>query len=220
MRSRTFASLGAVSTRYWRRFPYISNPGSVLAPQSALTRFKKEDGVHFLGLDQGSVPSHDLAPVFDNYLPAKLTHEQYPALIAEGASIPTVANRALLVAYNWPENSPRYARLAKFVETFFDRIYQFHTDSRHPKWKEINLSAEVPGWTRFKPAADWLARHRVALRSRDGQSLTSLRPAFDQFVANYTASTGRKALSPQETQRLFLEFTKFLETQTTTQTTR
>ena len=193
------------------------------APQSALTRFKKEDGVHFLGLDQQTLPNHDLASVFDNYLSAKLTHEQYPALIAEGASVPTVANRALLVAYNWPETSPRYARLAKFVETFFDRIYQFHTDSRHPKWKEINLSAEVPAWTRFKPAADWLARHRVALRSRDGQSLSGLRPAFDQFVANYTASTGRKALSPQETQRLFLEFTKFLEsqtTQTTTQTTR
>src|SRR5262245_6931923 len=191
------------------------------APQSALARFKKEDNVHFLRLDQGSLPNHDLAPVFDNYLPAKLTHEQYPALIAEGASVPTVANRALLVAYNWPEGSPRYARLAKFVETFFDRIYQFHTDARHPKWKEINLSAEVPAWTRFKPAADWLGRQKVALRSGgEAQSLADLRPAFDQFVANYTASTGKKALSPQERQRLFLEFTKFLESQTTTQTTR
>jgi uncharacterized protein len=188
------------------------------APQSALARFKKEDGVHFLGVDERTLPNHDLARVFENYLPAQLTHEQYPALIAAGASVPTVANRALLVAYNWPETSPRYARLAKFVETFFDRIYQFHTDARHPKWKEINLSAEVPAWTRFKPATDWLARHRVALGSRDGQSL--LRPAFDQFVANYTASTGRKALSPLETQRLFLEFTKFLESQMTTQSTR
>jgi uncharacterized protein len=189
------------------------------APQSALARFKKEDNVHFLGLDPGSLPNQDLAPVFDNYLPAKLTHEQYPALIAEGASIPTVANRALLVAYNWPEGSPRYARLGKFVETFFDRIYQFHTDSRHPKWKEINLSAEVPGWTRFKPAADWLARHRVALRSRNVPSHSGLRQAFDQFVANYTASIGAK-LSPEEQQKLFLEFTKYLESQTATQTTR
>jgi hypothetical protein len=128
--------------------------------------------------------------------------------------------QALLVAYNWPEGSPRYARLAKFVETFFDRIYQFHTDSRHPKWKEINLSAEIPAWTRFKPAADWLGRQKVALRSGEAQSLADLRPAFDQFVANYTASTGKKALSPQERQRLFQEFTKFLESQTTTQSTR
>ena len=190
------------------------------APQSALTRFKKEDGVHFLALDERSLPSHNLAPIFDSYLPAELTHQQYPALIPEGSSVPTVANRALLVAYNWPEKSPRYGKLAKFVETFFDRIDQFHSDSRHPKWKEISLSAEVPGWTRFKPAADWLARHTVALQPREGRSLADLRPAFDQFVANYTTSTGRKALSPQEKQRLFADFTKFLETQVTSQSRR
>jgi hypothetical protein len=161
-----------------------------------------------------------LAPIFDSYVPTRLTHEQYPALIPEGASTPTVANRALLVVYNWPENSARYLRLAKFVDTFFDRIYQFHNDSRHPKWKEINVAAEVPGWTRFKPAADWLARHTVALQPREGRSLADLRPAFDQFVANYTASTGRKALSPQEKQRLFSDFTKFLETQVTSQSSR
>ena len=190
------------------------------APQSALTRFKKEDGAHLLGLDDRSLPNHDLAPIFDSYLPTKLTHEQYPTLIAEGASVPTVANRALLVAYNWPESSPRYLRLAKFVDTFFDRIYQFHNESRHPKWKEINVAADVPGWTRFKPAADWLAQNKGALHSREGRSLTDLRPAFDQFVANYTASTGRKALSPPEKQRLFIEFTKILESRVTSGSTR
>src|SRR5215208_5876457 len=83
------------------------------APQSALLRFKKEDGVHFLALDERSLPSHNLAPIFDSYLPAELTHQQYPALIPEGSSVPTAANRALLVAYNWPEKSPRYGKLAK-----------------------------------------------------------------------------------------------------------
>ena len=188
------------------------------APQSALSRLKKEDGVHFLALDERSLPGHDLSPVFDNYLRAKLTHEQYPALIGEGASVPVVANRALLVAYNWPENSPRYPRLAKFVETFFDRIYQFHDGARHPKWKEINLAAEVPGWTRFKPAADWLARHKDVLSSREGQS--NLKPAFEQFVATYTASRGSKPLSPQDREALFVEFRKFLQSQVSAQSTR
>jgi TRAP-type uncharacterized transport system substrate-binding protein len=188
------------------------------APQSALSRLKKEDGVHFLPLDERSLPDHDLSPVFDNYLRARLTHEQYPALIAKGASVPVVANRALLVTYNWPEGSPRYQRLAKFVETFFDRIYQFHDSARHPKWKEINLAAEVPGWTRFKPAADWLARHKDALSSREGQA--NLRPAFEQFLATYTAARGGKALSPRETEALFVEFRKFLQSQVSAQTTR
>lgn len=189
------------------------------APQSALTRLKKEDEVHFLPLDERSLPNHDLGPVFDNYLRSRLAHEHYPALIAEGTSVPTVANRALLVAYNWPENHPRYARLTKFVETFFDRIYQFHDGARHPKWKEINLAAEVPGWTRFKPAADWLARNKSALSSQ-GQTLANLRPMFDQFVASYAASTGKKALSSRETEALFVEFKRFLESQVTAQSTR
>jgi hypothetical protein len=176
--------------------------------------------VHFLALDEKSLPGHDLGPVFDNYLLANLTRDQYPALIEEGASVPTVANTALLVAYNWSQNSPRYARLTKFVETFFDRIYQFHDSARHPKWKEINLATEVQGWTRFKPATDWLTRHNGALASRESQPLASLRPAFEQFAASYTASRGKKPLSPQETEALFVEFRKFLESQVSSQPTR
>jgi len=171
------------------------------APQSALVRLKKEDEVHFLALDERSLPGHDLGPVFANYLRSRLTHEQYPALISEGTSVPTVANRALLVVYNWPESHARYLRLARFVETFFDRIYQFHDGARHPKWKEINLAAEVPGWTRFKPAADWLARHKGALASQDGARVDAAPPS-------------RAALkSTAEQERLFLRFLEWTKNQ-------
>jgi hypothetical protein len=63
------------------------------------------DGVHFLPLDE-TLPNHKLGELFAAYLPADLTHEHYPNLIDEGATIPTIANRALLVAYTWPEASP------------------------------------------------------------------------------------------------------------------
>jgi hypothetical protein len=167
--------------------------------------------VHFLALDEKSLPGHDLGPVFDNYLLANLTHDQYPALIEEGALVPTVANRALLVAYNWPQNSPPPATQGS-LSLLRPSLIEYTDNARHPKWKEINLAAEVQAWTRFKPAADWLARHSGAIGSRE-QFLTSLRPAFEQFAASYTASRGNKPLSPQETQVLFTEFRKFLETQ-------
>src|SRR6266702_4854110 len=137
------------------------------APQAALVNLKKDDQVHFLGLDRDSLPNSDLRPIFTDYLPAQLTHDQYPNLIAEGSSIPTIANRALLVAYAWAEDSPRHKRLAKFVREFFGKIDQFHDGARHPKWDEINLAIEIPGLTRFKPAADWLAEHRVVAMSRN-----------------------------------------------------
>src|SRR5205807_6444764 len=36
------------------------------APQAALVKLKKEDGVHFLALDERSLPSHDTRPIFAN----------------------------------------------------------------------------------------------------------------------------------------------------------
>jgi hypothetical protein len=141
--------------------------------------------------------------------------EQYPALIPQGTTVPTIANQALLVVYSWPENSARYNQLARFVRDFFSRIDQFQDGARHPKWREINLAAEVPGWTRFKPAADWLAEHRNAIVVRDEgasdrSSSDNLRRAFDQFMSQYTDSKGQRAFSDSERELLFRRFQQFL----------
>jgi TRAP-type uncharacterized transport system substrate-binding protein len=178
------------------------------APQAALAKLKKEDGVHFLPLDQESLPKHELHDLFASYLPAELTHDHYPNLVPEGTTVPTIANRALLVAYTWPENSPRYNKVAKFVDAFFSKIDQFNNPSRHPKWREVNLSAEMPGWVRFKPAADWLAVHRNQAVSANSDS--ALKPAFDKFLQDYFASTGRKTLSTKEREVLFAKFEKYI----------
>src|ERR1700744_2059694 len=57
------------------------------APQAALAKLKKEDGVHFLGLDPESLPKHDLNGLFAESLPAEITHELYPNLVAEGTTV-------------------------------------------------------------------------------------------------------------------------------------
>jgi TRAP-type uncharacterized transport system substrate-binding protein len=185
------------------------------APQATLAKVKKEDGVHFLPLDQESLPRHELRDLFANYLPAEITHEHYPNLVAEGTTVPTIANRALLVAYTWPENSQRYNKVAKFVDAFFSKINQFNSPSRHPKWREVNLSAEMPGWVRFKPAAEWLAAHRNQTVSANpdstpGPSSPELRLAFEKFMQNYASSSGRKTFSTKERELLFARFIKIL----------
>jgi TRAP transporter TAXI family solute receptor len=188
------------------------------APQAALAKVKKEDKVHFLALDHESLPNHDLRAIASYYLPAELTHEEYPNLIAEGESVPTVANRALLVAYAWPEDSQRYKKLAKFVQEFFGKIDQFHSGARHPKWSEINLSAEIPGWTRFKPAADWLAAHQsVASLDREGESAnhspTELKAAFERFIESYAAVSRLGTLSTREREKAFAQFMTYVQSQ-------
>src|SRR5689334_18353049 len=184
------------------------------APQVTLSKVKKEDGVHFLPLDQESLQNHDLRELFANYLPAEITHQNYPSLVPEGTTVPTIANRALLVAYTWPENSPRYKRVAKFVDAFFSKIDEFNSRSRHPKWREVNLAAEMPGWTRFKPAAEWLVAHRnqpVASTSDGtaGQS-AELKSAFERFMQSYASSSGQKTPTGPEREQLFARFVKYL----------
>jgi uncharacterized protein len=167
------------------------------APQASFAKLKADDGVHFLALDPVQLPSHNLKPIFDYYLPAELTHEMYPALIPQGATVPTVANRALLASYAWPENSPRYHRLVKFVREFFGKIDQFHDPARHPKWKEVSLSAEIPGWTRAKPAADWLLEHRSVMAHQSEQR------DFNAFLTNADKGMPR---TQAERDALFREF--------------
>jgi len=185
------------------------------APQSALSKLKGNDGVHFLAFDEKTMPGVAGKEIFNEYLPTELTHDEYPALIPEGTSIPTLGNRALLVAYAWPEGSARYNRIAKFVREFFGKIDQFHDAARHPKWKEVNIAAEMPGWTRFKPAAEWIAENRAKMASAPAQALAgkdiaALRPAFDQFVSQYLASQGSHSLSPSEREAMFGKFVQSL----------
>jgi uncharacterized protein len=183
------------------------------APQAMLAKVKKEDGVHFLPLDQESLPNHKLGELFAAYLPADLTHEHYPNLIAEGATVPTIANRALLVAYTWPENSPRYKRVAKFIDAFFSKIDQFNNPSRHPKWREVNLAAEMPGWVRLKPAAEWLTSHQNQAMSAGpdntlDQTSPELKLEFEKFMQKHASR--QKTLSSRERELLFAQFVKFL----------
>jgi hypothetical protein len=129
------------------------------------------------------------------------------------------------VAYAWPEGSVRYNKLAKFVQEFFGKIDQFHNGARHPKWREINLSAEIPGWTRFKPAADWLAAHQSVTASRtqggiSDQTPSDLKLAFERFIETYAASSRQGTLSPSEREKLFAQFMSYVESQKIGQSTR
>ena len=185
------------------------------APQAALVKLVAEDGVHFLPLEEQALAGHNVAAIFDNYLPIELTHDEYPALIPQGTSVPTIGNRALLVTYAWPVNSPRYQRVARFVHEFFGKIDQFQDGARHPKWGEINVAADIPGWTRFKPAADWIAENRkVAMAENNGATRSgNMKSVFEQYLSKYAVSTGPKAVSDNERDLLFIKFQQFLNAQ-------
>ncbi len=65
--------------------------------------------------------SHD-SKFEDYYLPAFLEASDYPALVKAGERIPTLAVPTVLATYNWPANSNRYQRVARFTDYLFSSI--------------------------------------------------------------------------------------------------
>jgi len=138
----------------------------------------------------------------DLYLPTTLSGEEYPNLLAPDQTIDTIATSVLLASFNWPENTERYTRVARFVDAFFSRIEEFHKPPRHPKWKEASISLTVPGWQRFKAADDWLARNRrtPAVEAERGQ--------FEQFLADTGSVVVDEPAKREALFRRFLEWQK------------
>jgi TRAP-type uncharacterized transport system substrate-binding protein len=123
-------------------------------PASLFRDVRAEEGLHFL-----AVP---LDPaLLKTYLPSRISHADYPTLVSEGA-VDTVAVGAVMAVYNWAPGSDRYRKVARFVDAFFERFPALLEPSRHPKWKEVNLAAQVLDWTRFAPAENWHRRSMVA----------------------------------------------------------
>ena len=84
--------------------------------------------------------------------PAEFRSADYPALVPEGTTVETIAVGAVMAVYAWPAGTERHRKVARFIEAFNAKFPAFLQPPRHPKWREVNLEAQVPGWTRFTPA--------------------------------------------------------------------
>ncbi len=115
-------------------------------------------------------------PLRDDFLPAALSSDDYPGLIEPGRRVDTLAVGTVLIANNWPKDGERYRKIETFVGAFFARLAALQAPPRHPKWREVNLAASLPGWTRFAGAQEWLAQHRD-LAGGDDSHLTNARSA-------------------------------------------
>jgi TRAP-type uncharacterized transport system substrate-binding protein len=127
-------------------------------PVDAFVRGRWEPGFKFLPVPYQS-------KLEDYYLPAALDATDYPGLIKEGERVATIAVPTALVAYNWPINSNRFERLARFVDYLFSRVDKLQAPGFDPKWKSINLAATVPGLSRFPAAQAWLDGHARATQA-------------------------------------------------------
>lgn len=175
------------------------------APHPAFKDLNGQDG-HFLPITAETLPPGAYAKLMKIYLPATLKNEHYPDKIPSDQSVATLSNATVLAVYGWQENSERYRRLQTFVKRFFDNIDKLRDGPRHPKWKEINIAANVAGWTRFKPAQQWLDASRPSPRASDDGA--KMKAAFEEFLHSQPQSEGRQ-LTAQEKSELLSSFAKW-----------
>jgi uncharacterized protein len=172
-------------------------------PVRSMLKLSRNDGLHF-------VPIPYATQLRDDYLPASLTHDDYPELVASGeTAVDTVAVGAVLIAYNWPKtNVDRYGRVQRFVDAFFPKIAEFQKPPRHPKWREVNISATLPGWNRFEAAQAWLDEHRLeAQRNTPGGLPAPAEPAAAS--GGVRSASGAEQLKPTTDPALFEEFLRW-----------
>lgn len=86
--------------------------------------------------------------LLETYLPASFAPADYPDLVPTEQTVETVAVGAVLVAYNH-QNPERRERLMRFSRALALKFDAFMRPPRHPKWRDVSLTATVPGWTKF-----------------------------------------------------------------------
>jgi TRAP transporter TAXI family solute receptor len=148
------------------------------------------------------VPASD--KLMETYLPSRFTATDYPRLINAGQEVETIAVGAVMAVFNWDPSHPRHQKVSRFVDAFFSRFDDFQKPPRHPKWQEVSLTAQVPGWKRFQPAEDWLRRVATAA---DADS--RLRREFDTFLSERRGGAAPLNLSPAQRDAMFQDFLRW-----------
>ena len=153
-------------------------------PAEVFRNLDNSSGIHL-------VPVPATAELLEIYLPSSFGNSDYPLLVNEGEDVQTLAVGAVMAVYNWDRNNERYRKVEAFVNTFFDEFDDFLRSPRHPKWREVNLAAIVPGWTRFEPAENWLIKRETVTGPGYDMENRQMFEAFLTFMREQTVSVAR-----------------------------
>jgi TRAP-type uncharacterized transport system substrate-binding protein len=146
----------------------------------------------------------------DYYTVSEFTRDQYPNLVPEGQNkVETIAVPAVLAVFNWTKGSERQKRVERFVERMFANWSKFQKPPFHPKWRDINLAATVPGWTRLDVAERELKKLDTPANSAQNSELNH---EFQGYLARVDSKRDAQR-SQQSRDALFAEFLQWREQQ-------
>jgi TRAP transporter TAXI family solute receptor len=173
-------------------------------PAPIFRDISRSAGLHFL-----SIPAQPA--LLSTYAPTRLTARDYPLLIAPDQPVDTVAVGTVLLAANLGVGTPRYLNLVNFVNAFFTQFQSLLGPGYQPKWHEVNLAADLPGWTRFPPAQQWLMRNAPASVAKTALP-QNIEVMFERFLDERLRASGTQ-MSPEEKAALFAQFRRWQASQ-------
>jgi hypothetical protein len=132
------------------------------------------------------------------YSPAVFVADDYPALVPPGQMVETLAVSPVLLTNSGKGSEEAARRVARVIPGLFGGLSGLALADRHPKWRDVNLAATLPGWSRFAAAEQWLAKARE-------QQAGSLQKRFEDFL-RATRQPGAPDLPAAERKKLFDEF--------------
>ena len=144
----------------------------------------------------------------DIYLPSELTSEDYPNLIPPGETVQTLAVGNVLATFNWAEDTERGRKVKRFVDAFFSRFEELKEEGYSPKWKQVNLAADIPGWTRLEAAQHWLDAHPPEQPEIVGRS-PELREEFTTFLVQNGLLQNANDGNREQVDALFQQFVEW-----------
>jgi TRAP-type uncharacterized transport system substrate-binding protein len=172
--------------------------GSLSKPADLWQQIPPNSGLHLL-------PVPFTKALADLYVVGEFTNADYPNLIPRGQRIDTIAVPSVLATSNLPKTHDRYRRIERFVQYLFSRWDRLLHPPFHPRWRDVNLAATVPGWTRFSVSEDIL--QRVTQTSPDSP------PSFRDFDAYVSREVHAVPRSEVEREALFRQFMLWREQQ-------
>ena len=164
-------------------------------PVDFFTRIPPNSGLHL-------VPIPFTKTFEDYYTAGEFESKDYPSLLAANEKIDTIAVPAVLSVFNWPRGSDRYRRIERFAERLFAQWDQFLVAPRHPKWRDVNLGATVPGWTRHVIAEQMLERFYGPSASAQGE----IGHDFEAFLNRIGSAAPQSQADREALFRQFLEW--------------
>jgi hypothetical protein len=166
-------------------------------PIDFFAKIPESTGLHFVPIPFSQIFA-------DYYTLGELTNKEYPGLVPEGQPTDTIAVPAVLAVFNWSKGGDRdrYRRVERFTEAFFTKWDKFREPPRHPKWRDVNLAATVPGWTRWSPAEEMLQQLRAKDVAEGGPRVTGA--DFSAFLTSKGSVFAN--LTQQQRDAIFLEF--------------